>query len=810
MERNIWGDFELTEILGKGGMGIVYKGRQISLDREVAVKVLPASLTQKKDFVERFYREAKAIAKLNCPQIIQVYGAGDHEGKHYFAMEFINGEDLAEKLQRGDLFEIQKILFVIRETAEALAKAGEKNIIHRDIKPANIMITKKGEIKIMDFGLAKFITDGDDITQAGVVMGTVNYLSPEQGQGKRCDQRTDIYSLGVVMYELLTGKVPFQGENPSSVIYQHIHTKPPLPSELNNSVPKDVEAVVMKCLRKDPNQRYFSASELVKDIEAIEAGKAPKTGLIANRKMVMKRGNKIGLVLIIVMVLSILIAGVLGWVFKDTPLVKSVTGKVAGLFGVDDNKPSSEDIRKRQEEEQKRRAEEEQRRQERRQEEEKRQKLEIELKAIEEKMRTNNVKELKGAVRHLTQLQAENPENERISILIETVASKIGTIEHIQESKAEVEKYLKEKQFDEAEKLAAELLRRVPDDLILKSLYTKVQNEKESYLHEKKRTENIEKELTGAKKLYEMGSFELALEKFKDVLRLDPANAVAAAKVKECEAKIREMKSKAQEKGGEEDRKVTQLVLTADQHLAISQCANYYNAAEDYFNKRDFINATLYVERTLAVEGIDHIPAAIELKKRAIELRIKIEMALREIQEKRALKERIATLKKMVEEKIKEGDELAAINALNALVEVDPDNKDKYLERIEEIYVVYDRKKVVGFVSYVFNECMESEDLDKILGSFDREALGVYERQKEEFTVFFETFSNIESNFFINSLEFSKERKKCKVKGRWDIAFFYDHEGIESSVSYEADLFLIKRNDTWNINGMSTQRKEKE
>ncbi|MFC1582913.1 protein kinase [Planctomycetota bacterium] len=393
MESHRWGDYELTSVLGKGGMGIVYKGRQVSLDRPVAVKVLPKTLTARKDFVDRFYREAKSVAKINCPQIIQVFGAGEFEGKHYFAMEFVEGDDLSEKLKAGTKFENPKVLHIVREVARALAAAAEKNIIHRDIKPANIMLTRKGAVKVMDFGLAKVTTEGSELTQAGMVMGTVNYLSPEQGQGKPCDPRTDLYSLGIVMYELLTGKVPFVGDNPSSVIYQHIHTTPPLPTVLNQNIPKEVESIVLKCLQKDPNMRYFSARELIRDIESIEAGKAPKTALMDMKTLRFKKQKGKAVLIAAIIAAVLLIGGGLVWFLYPGYIKPLLAGNGRG-------EPTEKELQRRKElEAQKRR------------EEEARKALASELALIEKQLKTNRLDELLKVEAQLTGLAKEHPEH---------------------------------------------------------------------------------------------------------------------------------------------------------------------------------------------------------------------------------------------------------------------------------------------------------------------------------------------------------------------------------------------------------------
>ncbi len=266
----VWGDFEIHELLGEGGMGAVYKGRQISLDRVVAIKVLPADLADNPNFIRRFELEAKAIAKISSPHVVQVYAAGKHEGKHYFAMEYVEGQDLSQRLNSGYTPSLRESMEIIQQAARGLAAANELHIIHRDIKPGNMMMTKKGLIKLMDFGLVKILSgDITDITQAGTKMGTVSYFSPEQGRGELCDQRTDIYALGVVFYRLVTKRLPFIGNNPAAVIYQHNFENPIPPRSLVPDLHEEVEAVILKCMAKKVEERYFDAGELLSSLDRL-------------------------------------------------------------------------------------------------------------------------------------------------------------------------------------------------------------------------------------------------------------------------------------------------------------------------------------------------------------------------------------------------------------------------------------------------------------------------------------------------------------------------------------------------------------
>lgn len=290
------GEFELfmDRLIGKGAWGEVYHGRQISLDRPVAVKILKKELTQDEQFVKRFLREAKTLAKLTDQHIIHVYSAGQHEGAYYFIMEYVEGQPLSDLIERGSKFTVEETIHVADSVAQALKSAWESpaKIVHRDIKPSNIMVSSSGSsvtapdtkdvatdilkarIKVMDFGLAKASEGGKDATMAGTVIGTPKYISPEQGLGNPADIRSDIYSLGIVMYEMATGRIPFQGESAVSMIRQHVHDDAPPPSQFNQAIPKDLETVIMKCIRKEPEQRYAHPDQLIEDLAAIKQNRA--------------------------------------------------------------------------------------------------------------------------------------------------------------------------------------------------------------------------------------------------------------------------------------------------------------------------------------------------------------------------------------------------------------------------------------------------------------------------------------------------------------------------------------------------------
>ena len=290
------GEFELypDRLIGKGAWGEVYHGRQKSLDRAVAIKILKSDLTQDEEFVSRFRREAEILAKITDDHIIHVYSAGQHEGSYYFIMEYVEGKPLSSYIDSGYKFSTDEIIYVAQSVAQALNAAWESTakIIHRDIKPSNIMVAHSSsvaksagggainilsaKIKVMDFGLAKLSASGKDATIAGTIIGTPKYISPEQGMGKTADIRSDIYSLGIVLYEMATGRIPFEGETAVSMIRHHIYDTVAAPSQFNRDIPKELEDIIMKCVHKDPASRYATPAQMLEDLNGFKQ----KSGLI--------------------------------------------------------------------------------------------------------------------------------------------------------------------------------------------------------------------------------------------------------------------------------------------------------------------------------------------------------------------------------------------------------------------------------------------------------------------------------------------------------------------------------------------------
>ena len=264
--------YEIDAVLGQGGMARVFKGTDRVLGRTVAVKVLSPQFAGDDQFVSRFRREAQAAAALNHPNIVSVFDTGDQGDVHYIVMEYVEGRTLRDAIRQEGPLHPERAVEITEEVARALAAAHEAGLVHRDIKPGNIMLTFDGsDAKVMDFGIAR-TTTGDTLTQTAAVLGTASYLSPEQAQGQSVDARTDIYSLGCVLYEMLTGRPPFAGESPVSIAYKHVRENPVPPSHLNGDVTPALEAVVMKMLAKNPANRYQTAHELLEDLERVRQG----------------------------------------------------------------------------------------------------------------------------------------------------------------------------------------------------------------------------------------------------------------------------------------------------------------------------------------------------------------------------------------------------------------------------------------------------------------------------------------------------------------------------------------------------------
>jgi serine/threonine-protein kinase len=267
-------DYRVLRKLGQGGMGQVYLAQQVSLKRKVALKFLRPDLAANPVSLQRFRNEAEAVAKATHANIVQVYAIDEQDGLHFMALEYVDGRTLKDYLARKGPPELAVALSVVRQTAAALQRASELGIIHRDIKPENILLTRKGEVKVADFGLSRCLTpDGQplNLTQSGVTMGTPLYMSPEQVEGRTLDTRSDIYSFGVTCYHVLAGEPPFRGQNAFEVALQHVQTEPKPLEEVRTDLPPLLCKIVRKMMAKKPDDRYQTCRELIQDVARVRA-----------------------------------------------------------------------------------------------------------------------------------------------------------------------------------------------------------------------------------------------------------------------------------------------------------------------------------------------------------------------------------------------------------------------------------------------------------------------------------------------------------------------------------------------------------
>ena len=277
-QRRLGDRYELGDVLGRGGMAEVHLGRDVRLGRSVAVKTLRTDLARDPTFQARFRREAQSAASLNHPAVVAVYDTGEDNvngvALPYIVMEYVDGSTLRELLQSGRKLLPERALEITAGICRALDYSHRQGIVHRDIKPANVMLTRGGEVKVMDFGIARAVADtAATMTATSAVIGTAQYLSPEQARGERADARSDIYATGCLLYELLTGRPPFVGDSPVSVAYQHVREDPVPPSQLDPEIPPVCDAIVLKALAKNPENRYQTAGEMREDIDRALSGR---------------------------------------------------------------------------------------------------------------------------------------------------------------------------------------------------------------------------------------------------------------------------------------------------------------------------------------------------------------------------------------------------------------------------------------------------------------------------------------------------------------------------------------------------------
>ena len=282
------GRYRVEDELGRGGMAKVYRGQDTVLGRTVAIKILAPQYADDPNFVTRFRREAQAAARLSNPNVVSVFDTGDEQDVHYIVMEYVDGRTLADYLAGGSRIMPERAIDIAIDVCRALEAAHEQGVVHRDIKPGNIMITASGEVMVTDFGIARMATGQETIEQTAAVLGTASYLSPEQAQSQPVDGRTDIYSLGCVLYEMVAGRPPFIGDSTVAVASKQVLEQPVPPSRLNRDVSPDLDAVVLRALAKNPDNRYQTAAEMRRDLERVRAGQPveatpllPTTELVA-------------------------------------------------------------------------------------------------------------------------------------------------------------------------------------------------------------------------------------------------------------------------------------------------------------------------------------------------------------------------------------------------------------------------------------------------------------------------------------------------------------------------------------------------
>ncbi|HHV65247.1 MAG TPA: Stk1 family PASTA domain-containing Ser/Thr kinase [Peptococcaceae bacterium] len=271
MGRMLGGRYEIEEKIGTGGMAIVYKAKDTLLNRTVAIKVLREQFASDEGFIRRFRREAQSAASLSHPNIVSIYDVGKDGQEDYIVMEYVKGRTLKDIIRKQAPLPAEQAILLVRQIGEALAHAHANHIIHRDIKPQNIIVTDDGRVKVTDFGIARAVSAAT-LTHTGDIVGSVHYLSPEQAKGAQITEQSDLYSLGIILYELITGKVPYDGDTPITIALKHVQEEPVLPGKIVDGVPEELNAIIMKALAKSVKDRYKSAGEFLGDLERILTG----------------------------------------------------------------------------------------------------------------------------------------------------------------------------------------------------------------------------------------------------------------------------------------------------------------------------------------------------------------------------------------------------------------------------------------------------------------------------------------------------------------------------------------------------------
>ena len=330
------GRYQIIEELGKGGMGRVYKAYDTEIKEKVALKLLKPEIGVDEEMVERFRNELKLARKISQRNVCRMHDLNKEEGAYYITMEYIVGEDLKRLIRKIGQMSAGKTIFIAKQVCEGLAEAHSLGIVHRDLKPQNIMVDEAGNAKIMDFGIARSLKV-KGITGAGVMIGTPEYMSPEQVEGKEIDQRSDIYSLGVIVYEMVTGRVPFEGDTPFMIGVKHKSEIPRNPKELNAQIPEDLSRLIVRCLEKDKQKRYQTTAEIVADLDKIEKGLPTTERIVPERKPFTSREITVKfslkrLILPALIVIALAVIGVLAWRFvprKKPALAPKIDNSVA-------------------------------------------------------------------------------------------------------------------------------------------------------------------------------------------------------------------------------------------------------------------------------------------------------------------------------------------------------------------------------------------------------------------------------------------------------------------------------------------------
>jgi eukaryotic-like serine/threonine-protein kinase len=302
------GRYEILQVLGEGGMGVVYKARDRELDRVIALKVIRPGLASNPDIVARFKQELLLARQVTHKNVIRIFDLSEAEGLKFITMEYVEGLNLKAFITQATKLPAEDATQIIKQVCQALLEAHEEGVVHRDLKPQNIMVDSQGRVKVMDFGLARS-AELSGLTQTGGILGTPDYMSPEQVKGEEADARSDLFSLGIVFYELLTGRMPFQANTPYATLWKRVNDRAVPPAKLDPSVSAQLSQIVAKCLEPDPESRYQSAAEILRDLEA---GTAPRPLLGPGRLTVLRRlGLSPRMAAVGIVVLGLVLAGAL-------------------------------------------------------------------------------------------------------------------------------------------------------------------------------------------------------------------------------------------------------------------------------------------------------------------------------------------------------------------------------------------------------------------------------------------------------------------------------------------------------------------